>query len=175
MELATMIVAGAIALLSVALRFIAAPIKRMMTHDIRLVFRGGNQVTIAIKPDTSEPEIVQQIDNALTNVLLARSAWRKPVNARRSGNKMRSIQKNVSARSSTIEGGEHFRKIVRLKHVEAWFLDKQNTRAEQRERASGHWDAAHVTTKMTEGALHRVKSTDWMRKHDEVLPISGEA
>src|SRR6266446_9055225 len=105
MELATIIVAGTIALLSVALKFTASPIKRMMTHDIRLVFRGGNQVTIAIKPDTPEPLIVQQIDDALTNILLAQSAWLKPVNARRSGNKMRSVQKNVSARSSTTEEG----------------------------------------------------------------------
>jgi hypothetical protein len=175
MELATIMVAGAIALLSVALKFIAAPIKRMMTHDIRLVFRGRNQVTIAIKPDTPEPEIVQQIDDALTNVLLAQAAWRKPVNARRSGNKMRSVQKNVSARSSTTEEGGHFRKTARLKHVESWFMDKKNTSVERRQRGSGHWDAAHVTTKITEGELHRVKSTDWMKKHDEVLPISGEA
>src|ERR1700730_16854102 len=128
MELATIIVAAAIALLSVALKFIAAPIKRMMTNDIRLVFKGGKQVTIAIKSDTPEPAIVQEIDDALTNVLSAQSALLKSVSARRSGNKTRSVRKNVSPRSSTTEEGEHFRKTVRLKHVEAWFRDKESTR-----------------------------------------------
>jgi hypothetical protein len=148
----------------------------MMTHDIRLVV-GGEKVTIAIKPETPEPEIVKEIDAALNKLLLGRSLGRATlytsVNAGVSARTMRSVEKYVPDPTSATGEEGPFGKTVRVKHVEAWFLDK-GIRVNYRRQASRHWGVAHVTAKMTEGAPHRVRSPEWMKKHDEVFPIAGE-
>jgi hypothetical protein len=175
MELATITVSIVIALLAVLVKFIATPLKRMMTHDVRLVFSDGKKVTLPVTRGTPESDIAQEINDALNKVLFGEAGWRNSGGARWSGNKAHGAAKYVTARAFMTGEPEHFRKTVRLKHVEAWFLDKENTEIEGRRHRSGHRGAARVTTKITEGALHPVRARDWMKKHDEVFPVAGEA